>query len=325
MIGSNKCVLVTGGAGFIGSHVVREIRRKDPQVKIRVLDDFSTGRPSTLDGVDVELIEGSILYDDIINRALDGVDVVFHLAAKPFIPDCYESPKEFFEVNANGTLNLVLCAVEKKVKLFVNISTSEVYGTAKYVPIDEEHPTNPQSTYAASKLAAENVAFTIHKEKGIPVVILRPFNTYGPEDSHPRIIPEIISQLLAGNTLALGNTKATRDFNYVKDIAVGIVSAAETRDSIGKRINLGTSEETSIQDLIGLLNAIIKKESVEVNIDKRRIRPHDVERLCASNALAKTILKWSPKYSLREGLIETIDWYKKSGGWIWEQKKQTEK
>lgn len=312
-------VLVTGGCGFIGSALVREIRASYGNSPIKVLDDLSSGIRSNVDGISgVDVIEGSILDKDKVTQALQDVDVVFHLAALPFIPDCYLNPRSFVGVNVNGTTELFMKALGAKAKLFIHISTSEVYGEARYVPIDEAHPTNPLSTYAASKLSGEMLVHTLHKEHGLPTIILRPFNTYGPRDSHPRIIPELVKQSLKDKEFRLGNLDKFRDFNYVEDIAKGILLAAGTSKAIGRVLNLCSGSEISGRELVSLVTDLVGNNGYHITIEKTRIRPYDVNRLCGDGRLAREILNWMPQVKLEDGLKLTIEWYKKAGKWRWE-------
>ena len=316
---SEDRILVTGGAGFIGSHVVELLRKKYPNSQIVVLDNMVHGHTGNLEGIDnIEVINEDLVDYSAVKKAMDGVNVIFHLAAQPFIPTCYQNPEIFITSNINGVFNLVKAFKDQIIKSFVHISTSEVYGTAQYIPIDERHALSPHSTYAASKVAAENIIFTLHKEQNFPLAIVRPFNTYGPRDTHPRIIPEIITQFSKSNILNLGNIEATRDFTYVEDIAKGIVLAAEKQIANGEKINICSCNEISMRELISTIAKLMNREEYKINISKTRLRPLDVDRLFGYNAKSKRLLDWEPKHSLKEGLKKTIDWYKEKGPWIWE-------
>ena len=310
-----KTVLVTGGAGFIGSEVVRQLCNMK-YVKVKVLDDLSFGLLSNISR-NAEFIKGDIRNKEIVKNCLKSVDIVFHFAALPFIPHSYLDPENIFTVNANGTLILVREAIKSKVKSFVFISSSEVYGTAQYVPMDENHPTLPHSTYATSKLAAERLAYTISKEHDLPLIILRPFNTYGLRDSHPRIIPEIISQLTKRDKLYVGNVKSARDMTHVSDIARGIIMSVK-QNTVGEVINLGSGTEISVKELIEKIAQILGKDNYEIKVVKPRLRPFDVQRLYASIKKAKKLLNWEPKISLEEGLNKTIKWFISAKKWRWE-------
>jgi nucleoside-diphosphate-sugar epimerase len=306
-------VLVTGGAGFIGSEVVRQLCEK--KAHVTVLDNFSSGKRKYIEGFDdVEVIESDICDEEKISTALKDQEFVTHLAALPFIPDSYNFPQEFFNINTIGTINIIWQSIQTgSVERFVHISTSEVYGSSKYIPMDEDHPTLPHSTYAVSKLAADRAVFTMHKEHGFPVVIIRPFNSFGPNITQPYIIPEIILQLLNGNsTLHLGNVESSRDFTFVSDTAKGIILALSEKRAIGETINLGRSVDIKIRDLAFLLAELMGKE-IRIETDHARLRPFDVERLCCSNKKAEELLGWRPIVPLEDGLKSTIEWIKNEG------------
>ena len=236
-------------------------------------------------------------------------EYILHLAALPFIPDCYHHPQEFFRVNTTGTLNLAYNSVDSAtIERFVYISTSEVYGTAKYIPMDEDHPTLPHSTYAVSKLAADRAIFTIHKEQGLPGVIIRPFNSYGPNITQPYIIPEIIFQLRNGaEHLVLGNIESSRDFTYVTDTARGMILALTSKKAIGETINLGSGKDITIKDLAFLIAKIMGRD-IKIRIDKSRYRPFDVNQLYSDNKKAADLLNWEPQFTMEKGLSKTIEW-----------------
>jgi dTDP-glucose 4,6-dehydratase len=308
----DKRVLVTGGAGFLGSEVTRQLCALDADVT--VFDDFSSGKMEYLGELrGLKIVRGSICEEEIVSKALQDQELVIHLAALPFIPDSYYHPKEFFEVNAMGTVNLMLESIRSEtVEKFVHISSSEVYGTARYVPMDENHPTLPHSTYAVSKLAGERAVFTMHKEHDFPVVIIRPFNSYGPYITQPYIIPEIALQLLASsNPIRLGNVDSSRDFTYVEDTVRAIVMASENRRAVGETINIGSGREIKIRDLALLMAKLLGKR-VDIETDPTRFRPFDVERLCCDYSKAKRILGWEPRVSLEDGLRRTMEWIAKN-------------
>jgi len=306
-------VLVTGGAGFIGSEVVRQLCEQ--KACVTVLDNFSSGRREYIEGFDdLSVFKGDICDESDVSEALKDQELVIHMAALPFIPDSYHFPQEFFRVNTIGTINLLWGSIQSEiVERFVNISTSEVYGTAKYVPMDEDHPTLPHSTYAVSKLAGDRAVFTMHKEHNFPVVIIRPFNSFGPNITQPYIIPEIVLQLLNGNrVLHLGNVESSRDFTYVTDTARGILLALSEERAVGETINLGRGEDTKIKDLAFLI-AELMGEKIGIETDPTRLRPYDVEQLYCSNRKAEKLLGWNPDVSLEDGLRTTIDWIKENG------------
>jgi len=301
-------VLVTGGAGFIGSEVVRQLCEQNADVT--ALDNFASGKMEYIKGLEsVKVVKGDICNEEVVSEALKDQELVVNLAALPFIPDCYYHPQEFFKVNTVGSINMMWGSIKcETVERFVHISSSEVYGTAKYVPMDEEHPTLPHSTYAASKLAADRAIFTMHKEHDFPTVIVRPFNSYGPNITQPYIIPEIVLQLLSPNdSVQLGNVESSRDFTYVTDTARGIVIALTNKNAIGETINLGSGKEIKILDMVFLM-AKLSGKRVKVEKDPTRFRSYDVERLSCDYTKAKKILGWEPKVSLEEGLKRTIEW-----------------
>jgi len=309
----DRRVLVTGGAGFIGSEAVSQLLKEGATVT--VLDNFSSGKMHYLPTKNkrLKIVRGDIVNEQIVDKTSKDQEVIFHLAALPFIPDSYYYPVDFFKINTVGSMNVLWSAVKSKsVDVVINISTSEVYGSAQYTPMDENHPTAPYSTYAVSKLAADRAAFTIHKENGFPVVIIRPFNTYGPRYTQPYIIPEIMSQVLRGSKeLSLGNTNSSRDFTFVSDTVNAFLKAAQEKKAIGEIINVGSEVEIRILDIA---NKIAKIAGVKVRIkrDESRFRPYDVNRLVCNSRKAQSLLNWKPKISLEKGLRITYQWAKKN-------------
>jgi len=306
-------VLVTGGAGFIGSEVVKQLC--EMKAKVTVLDNFSSGKRNYIEGLDhIEIIEADICDEGKVSKAVKDQEFIIHLAALPFIPDSYNFPQNFFQVNTIGTVNVIWKSIQSEsVERLVHISTSEVYGTARYVPMDENHPTLPHSTYAVSKLAADRAVFTMHKEHDFPAVIIRPFNSFGPNITQPYIIPEVILQLLNENsTLHLGNVESSRDFTFVSDTARGMILALSEKGAVGETINLGRSADVKIKDLVFLIAELMGKE-IKIETDATRLRPFDVERLYCSNKKAEELLGWKPIVSIEEGLKMTIEWIKKKG------------
>jgi dTDP-glucose 4,6-dehydratase len=317
-----KKVLVTGGAGFIGSTLVRSLLKEGAEVT--VYDNFFSGDMSNLSEIrgEIKILNGDILNKNFVN-VLRGNDVefVFHLAAEPYIPHCYDRPEKFFEVNANGTMNVMLACGEAGVKGVVNYSSSEVYGTAKTVPMNEDHPTLPLSTYAVSKLAADRLCFVLHHEKKVPIVILRPFNTYGPRETHPYIIPELITQLSKSNKLKLGNIKASRDLTFVEDSVQAAIGLIKEEKAVGEVFNVGTGKDWSVEELAHMIAELSGYDSVEIEVDKTRLRPVDVERLNADSSKIRKLTGWEPKVDIKTGLKRTIDWYRENGNkWVWEKK-----
>lgn len=303
-----KRFLVTGGSGFIGNEIVRQLLEKGSIVT--VLDNFSSGKKNYLDShKNLKIIKGNIQDEQIVAKSVKDQEAVINLAALPFIPDSYDHPSEFFKVNTLGSVNAIVQSIKSKtVKSFVQISSSEVYGSAQYTPMDETHPTFPHSTYAVSKLAADRAAFSLHKEHGFPVVIIRPFNSYGPRFTQPYIIPEIIKQISGkSKILKLGNIKATRDFTFVSDTADAIIRASSERKAIGEVINVGSGSDISILDLAKKITKL-SNQKITIKYDKARLRPYDVNKLVCNNKKAKRILNWKPKTSLDEGLKKTLEW-----------------
>lgn len=309
----NKEVLLTGGCGFIGSEVTRQI--SDLGAKITIIDNLSSGKEEYVKKIpNVSLINAELNDKERIQDLVKEKDYVINLAALPFIPDSYFYPNEFFEANVNATINLALAvSKEKKIKRFVHISSSEIYGSARHVPMDENHPTTPQSTYAVSKLAGERVVYTMHKEHNFPAVIIRPFNSFGPNITQPYIIPEIISQILKNKEeITLGNINSKRDLTFVSDTARGIILALVVEGIVGETINIGSQRALSIKELVQKISSIMKKE-VSINVDSTRFRPDDVDTLVCDYNKANKLLGWKPEISINEGLEATIEWVKENG------------
>ena len=307
-----KRVLVTGGAGFIGSEVVSQLIKGG--ARVTVLDNFSSGkRPYLPKNKNLKIVKGDIRDEKIVARVVKDQEAVVNIAALPFIPDSYFYPGDFFSVNTIGSVNMLWKSIKSNTtNLFIHISTSEVYGSAQTVPMNENHPTAPHSTYAVSKLAADRAAFTLHKENGFPVVVIRPFNSFGPRFTEPYIIPEIMNQILRGNNeLTLGNVHSSRDFTYVEDTANGILRCLQEKKAIGEIINIGSGKEISIYDLAKKI-AKISKKKIKIKYDESRERPYDVNRLLADNSKARKILKWKPTISVEKGLSLTYKWAQKN-------------
>ena len=259
----------------------------------------------------MKLITADLLDDDAIESIVKDKEYIINNAALPFIPDSYYIPKKFFDVNVNATISLALAVIkEKKAKRFVHISSSEIYGTARYTPMDENHQTTPQSTYAVSKLAGERVVFTMHKEHNLPAVIIRPFNSFGPNITQPYIIPEIIRQMEKNDVIKLGNLNAKRDLTYVTDTARGIILSLVKEGVIGEVINIGSQRSFSIKDLVSLISEIMDKK-VSVEVDPSRFRPYDVDTLICNYERATKLLGWKPEITVKEGLEKTVEWAKK--------------
>lgn len=311
-----KKVLITGAGGFIGSHLTERLLELGAKVRAFVRytsrsDDGFIKYFSEDIRNNIEIVYGDIKEFETVAKAMDGINIVFNLAALVGIPYSYIHPQEVVETNTIGTMNILMAARDAGIEKLVQTSTSEVYGTARYVPINEEHPKQPQSPYSASKIAADAIALSFYHSFDLPVAVIRPFNTYGPRQSDRAVIPSIISQVLTKDKLTLGNTTPTRDFTFATDTAEGFIKVAESQKSIGTEINIGSGKEISIEDLIRKIISLVGREIV-VEHDAERVRPaqSEVERLCADNTKAKNLLGWSPKISLTQGLEKTIDFIK---------------
>ncbi|MBU0686404.1 MAG: NAD-dependent 4,6-dehydratase LegB [Candidatus Margulisbacteria bacterium] len=313
----NKKVLVTGAEGFIGSYLVEELLNRGAKVRAFVLYNFSNswGWLDTLkkeDQAKIEIFTGNICEAYNVRKAMEGVDVVFHLGALIAIPYSYYSPESYVSTNVMGTLNVLQAAREAKVEKFVHTSTSETYGTAIYVPIDEKHPLQGQSPYSASKIGADMIAESFYRSFGMPVAICRPFNTFGPRQSARAIIPTIISQIAAGKKkIKLGSLTPVRDLTFVRDTALGFVKIAESSKSIGEVINLGSGVGITIGDLVEKIITLMGTK-VEIECEEKRVRPEksEVMKLICNNKKALEYVGWKPAYSLDQGLTETIDYIK---------------
>jgi NAD dependent epimerase/dehydratase len=320
----NKKILVTGADGFIGSHLTEELVRRGYPVRAFVCyNSFNSW--GWLDAADkhvrdsLEVFAGDIRDPFGTKEAMRGCDVVLHLAALIAIPYSYHSPATYVATNVNGTLNIVQAARDLGVEKVVHTSTSEVYGTARFVPITEEHPLQGQSPYSASKIGADQIAMSFHTSFGTPVAIIRPFNTYGPRQSARAVLPATILQIAGGRrALRLGALHPTRDFNYVADTVRGFIAVAESEASVGQVINIGSNFEISIGDAVNMI-AELMNVTVTIETEAVRLRPakSEVERLWADNTRARQLLGWEPEFGgregLRRGLAQTIDWFTRSG------------
>ena len=313
---NQSITLVTGAGGFIGSHLVEQLLSRG--VKVRAFIKYNSRHDIGLLKIisqrnrnNLEIIEGDLRDPQALIRATQKCNIVFHLGALVSIPYSYLYPGEVIETNLTGTYNVLSACKKNGVNRVIQTSTSEVYGTAQYIPIDEKHPLRGQSPYSASKIGAEKLAESFYCSYALPVVILRPFNTYGPRQTTRAIIPTIISQEIKNEKINLGNIETTRDFTYVIDTVMGFIKAATAENVEGKTINLGTGRETSIRELIKIILEMVNCKS-EIVSDLSRIRPNNSEvmRLVSDNSYAHTILGWKPKYSLEEGIELTIKWIK---------------
>ncbi len=310
-----KKILVTGADGFIGSHLCELLVSQG--AKVRALSQYNSfnywGWLEDLPCLkQIEVVSGDIRDEFFCQEIVNGMDYVLHLAALIAIPFSYKSPMSYVDTNIKGTLNMCQASLKAGVKKMIHTSTSEVYGTAKYVPINEEHPLQPQSPYSASKIAADAMAMSYYNSFNLPLVVARPFNTYGPRQSARAIIPSVITQIEAGaKKLMLGDLTPTRDFNYVEDTCRGFVSLLKSDEALGKVINIGSGTEYSVKETVAMIQKIMGSQ-VEIIEDEQRIRPEksEVFRLCCDNTKIKTLCGYSPKYSLQEGLEKTVQWFK---------------
>lgn len=312
MTWNNKTVLVTGGGGFIGSHLTERLVAEGAHTRALVRYT-SSGTRGWLQGStaesQVEFIYGDLRDRDSLRKAIKGVDAVFHLGALIAIPYSYDAPQSYVETNIVGTLNVLEAARDFGVSRIVHTSTSEVYGTSQTVPIEETHPLQGQSPYSATKIGADKLAESFFLSFNTPVVTVRPFNTYGPRQSARAVIPTIITQMLARQEVKLGNLSPTRDLNFVTDTVSGFLALASCDAAVGQVVNLANSKEISIGELVKLIARLTGSEAL-VAEDNQRFRPanSEVERLCGSYAKAKALSGWEPAYSLEDGLKATIDW-----------------
>lgn len=313
-----KKVLVTGADGFIGSHLTEMLLEEGYDVKAFVYyNSFNSW--GWLDSLDkrkqsqIEVFTGDIRDPNGVREAMKGIDEVFHLAALIAIPFSYHSPDSYVDTNIKGTLNVLQAARDLGTKRILVTSTSEVYGTAKYVPIDENHPFQGQSPYSATKIGADRIAESFYRSFNLPISIVRPFNTYGPRQSARAVIPTIITQLLLGKKeIKLGSLTPTRDFNYVKDTAKGFIEIAKSEKTIGEEINIATCREISIKQLAEELIKQINKDA-KIICDEDRLRPDksEVNRLLGSNEKIKRLTNWNPNFTFEKGIKETIEWFNK--------------
>ena len=317
---SSKSTIITGADGFIGSHLTEALVRQGYEVRAFVMyNSFNSWGWLDHCGSDVkgqfEVFAGDVRDPHGVKEALKGCDAVLHLAALITIPYSYHSPDTYVDTNIKGTLNVLQAARELGVKRMIHTSTSEVYGTAQFVPITEEHPLQGQSPYSATKIAADQLTYSFYTSFGLPVVIARPFNTYGPRQSSRAVIPTIITQIAKGKRqIKLGSVSPTRDFNYVQDTVAGFIAALNSEQGLGEVVNFGSNFEISIHDTAQLISEAMNTE-IEIITDEARLRPEnsEVDRLWADNAKAKQLFGWQPSYGgcegFKRGLIETAEWF----------------
>lgn len=315
-----KTVMIAGGAGFVGSALVREVLKEG--AKIIVYDNFLHGVKENLDEIEdqITIVSGDILDEWKLTETFKKyrIEYVFDLVGDTYVPTSYEVPKRFFNINVLGTLNLLMASKFFNVKRILYVSSTEVYGEALTEKIDEKHPLNPKNTYAVSKLAADRLCYTYHKEHNIPVVIARIFNCFGPRESEPYVIPEIITQLSKGIAVRLGNIKARRDFTYVTDTCKALIAVLKSDIPNGDIMNIGSGKDYSIEELAYLIGKLMGHKKIKILIEKERLRRFDVNRFCCDNRKLKKYTNWKPQVSLEEGMKKTIKWYNAHGRWSWE-------
>jgi len=313
----NKNILITGADGFIGSHLTELLLENNNNVKaLSQYNSFNNWGwlEDIPENENLKIISGDVRDPHFCKVISKDIDVIFHLAALIAIPYSYVAPDSYVDTNIKGTLNICQAAKENNVKRIIHTSTSEVYGTAQYVPIDEKHPKQAQSPYSASKIGADAMAMSFFNAFNLPVTIARPFNTYGPRQSARAIIPTIISQIAADKKqIKLGDLSPTRDFNFVKDTCNGFVALAESDATIGKEVNIASNFEISMKDTLDLIKKIMKSD-VEFVTDKQRLRPEksEVYRLWGDNTLIKSLTDFAPQYLIEKGLEKTVTWFTKS-------------
>jgi NAD dependent epimerase/dehydratase len=312
---SNSRILITGADGFIGSHLTELLL--DRGCKVKALAQYNSFNSwgwleDITDNPKLEIVTGDIRDPHFCTELTKNVDLIFHLAALIAIPYSYLAPDSYIDTNVKGILNICQAARENGNIRVINTSTSEVYGTALYVPIDEKHPKQPQSPYSASKIGADAIAMSFYNAFGLPVTTARPFNTYGPRQSARAIIPTIISQITAGaDRIKLGDLTPTRDFNFVKDTCAGFIALAECEESIGKEVNICSNLEISVGDILELIKEIMQTD-VTFETESQRLRPQNSEviRLLGDNSLIKKLTGFKPEYDIRKGLEITCSWFK---------------
>jgi dTDP-glucose 4,6-dehydratase len=312
-------ILVTGAGGFIGSHLTEELVKEGEEVRAFVRYNSRDERglledlPKDVLG-QIEVIPGDLKDPDGLKKAVKGCSKVFHLGALIAIPYSYVHPFDFVQTNVIGTANLLNACLEvSALERIVHTSTSEVYGTAQYIPIDEKHPLQAQSPYAASKIAADKLAESYYLSFGLPIATIRPFNTFGPRQSLRAIIPTIISQAIGNKKIQLGNTKPRRDFLFVKDTVRGFTQLGKCDEAIGKVVNVGAGMDISVEELVEKILGLMGKRG-EIEVEDRRIRPEksEVMQLLSDTRLAKKLFQWAPRQTLEDGLRETTEWYQKN-------------
>lgn len=311
---TNKRILITGADGFIGSHLTELLASQGASVRaLAFYNSFNTW--GWLDDIDcikeVEVVTGDVRDAHFCQLLTKDIDIIFNLAALIAIPYSYVAPDSYVDTNIKGALNICQAAVQNHVQKVIQVSTSEVYGTALYVPIDEKHPLQPQSPYSASKIGADSIALSFYHAFGLPVVIARPFNTYGPRQSARAVIPSIISQIASGAAeIKIGDTRPTRDFNYVLDTCKGMIAISECDEALGEVVNIGSNYEISVGEVFHKIRALMNSDAL-LSVEQQRIRPEgsEVQRLWCDNTKISKLTGFSPDYSLEQGLRLTIEWF----------------
>lgn len=314
MVEKEKKVLVTGADGFIGSHLTEALLAKG--YSVRALAQYNSFNnwgwlEDVTESPDLEIVCGDVRDAAFCRELCSGIDTVYHLAALIAIPFSYVAPESYVDTNIKGTLNMCQAVRDAGCRRLVVTSTSEVYGTAKYVPIDEKHPRQPQSPYSATKIGADAIAQSFYNAFGLPVVTARPFNAYGPRQSARAIIPTVITQIASGRRqIKLGDLTPTRDFNFVTDIAAGFIALGETPGIDGRDINIATGREVSMGETVATIQRLMGAK-LEIVCDAQRLRPanSEVNRLCGDNSLIESLTSWRPQHTLEDGLRKTIDWF----------------
>jgi NAD dependent epimerase/dehydratase len=314
MLEKNQKILVTGADGFIGSHLVEMLVSEG--FKVKALSQYNSfNHWGWLEDItrinDIEVVSGDIRDPYFCKEITRDIDIIFHLAALIAIPYSYVAPASYVDTNVNGTLNICQAALDNKVRLVIQTSTSEVYGTAQYVPIDEKHPLQPQSPYSATKIAADALAMSYYHAFELSIIIARPFNTYGPRQSARAVIPTIITQIANGiKDIRLGDISPTRDFNYVQDTCRALIALAKCEKAIGETVNIGSNNEISIEDMLNIIKELMASD-VQFIPDENRMRPEksEVFRLWCDNSKIMDLTGFKPFFSIKEGLRKTIDWF----------------